>query len=194
MSYLDKILVNTGYRLEELIREGIMSGECVDHSKFGGCLCVDVSGCGIDSDGLHFRCSCDHPIRYAYPVTMRGEVFFFGSSCIKNWTIKCPDCDSLKVFTDCKTNTIDLWYRCESCHGSFIDDRREKQKVERKRKKEEEARLLLEEQQRERKEQQKRMNRQCIDCTMYNIPKTLESYRIRCGSCYKKHMNKTPMD
>lgn len=182
MSYLTNILVNTGYTLQELIHEGVMNGKMIDHSKFGSCLCVDISGCGIDIEGLHYKCSCDHPIRYAYSVTMRDEEFDFGSSCIKHWNIRCPDCNSIKTFNECITNTIDLWYRCGDCHTVFIDDRREKQKEERKRKKEEEKERI-------RIEKIKKCNRQCIECKKYNIPKTVETFRIRCIPCYKNYKN-----
>jgi len=209
MSYLINILANTGYTLQELIHDGVMNGKMIDHSKYGDCLCVDVSGCGIDIEGLHYKCSCDHPIRYEYVVTMKstGESFPFGSTCIEHWKIRCPDCNSIKTFEECKTNTIDLWYRCGDCHNVFIDDRREKQKEERKRKKEEEKeririeeyKKIVEKREQEQKEEEERQrrwkeklqkeNRQCIDCKKYNISKTTPSFRIRCIPCYINYKN-----
>jgi TolA-binding protein len=37
---------------------------------------------------------------------------------------------------------------------------------------------------REKEEEEKKLNRKCVECNKYNIPKTLEAYRIRCGPCY----------
>lgn len=138
--YLMNIKVNTGYTLEELIREGVMDGQVKDHSQYGHCGCVDVL-----EEGLHFKCACSHPIRWAYPVNMRGETFYFGSTCIKHWMIRCPDCKNVNSFDKHIVNTIDQWYRCECCHEEFLRKRREKQKKERrKKKKEEEERAIKE--------------------------------------------------
>jgi hypothetical protein len=148
MSYLDRIFVNTGYTLDELIREGVMDGRVIDHSAQGGCGCIDVSGVGINVEGLHYRCACEHPIRWAYAVNMRGETFYFGSTCIKHWMIECPDCKMIGKFEGYHVNTIDNWYRCEHCHEAFLRLRRDTKKKELERKKKE---LEMEQSELERK-------------------------------------------
>jgi hypothetical protein len=138
--YLDMILKNTGYTLGELIRGAVMSGKVVDHSMDGGCGCRDVSGNDVGGNGTHYYCSCSHPIRWAYEVTYvsTGEKFDFGSTCIENWKIRCPDCDSVKEFDECRTNTIDQYYRCLKCDAVFFEKRREYKRQQRKEEKERE--------------------------------------------------------
>lgn len=151
--YLDMILQNTGYTLDELIRGGVMNGKVVDHSATGNCGCMDVSGNDMSGNGTHYHCSCSHPIRWAYEVTYvsTGETFDFGSTCIENWKIRCPDCDSVKEFDECRTNTIDQYYRCLECDAVFFKTRRElkKQRLEE---------LKREEEQKERQRQIERRN------------------------------------
>ena len=220
--YLEMILANTGYTLDELVRGGVMNGRVVDHSTNGDCGCRDASGNDMSGDGTHYHCSCSHPIRWAYEVTYvpTGETFDFGSTCILNWKIRCPDCDSVKKFDECRTNTIDQYYRCLECDAVFFKTRRElKKQLREKLKREEEQKERLrqldilrreaeerervrqekqrqrqiekqEEEQRERQrqiekqEEEKKLNRRCLDCGKFNIPKTLEAYRIRCLPCY----------
>jgi len=211
--YLDMILTNTGYTLDELIRGGVMSGKVVDHSINGDCGCRDASGNDMGGNGTHYYCSCSHPIRWAYEVTYvpTGETFDFGSTCIENWKIRCPDCDSVKEFDECRTNTIDQYYRCLECDAVFFKTRRElkkqrreelKQEEERKERQrqiermeqerieyEEKARQRQEERlkiAREKQEEEKKLNRRCVECGKFNIPKTLEAFRIRCLPCYSQ--------
>jgi hypothetical protein len=204
MSYLKRILENTGYELKELLSEGVMNGKMIDHSKHGECECVDVSGDSSDSESLHYRCACNKPIRYAYQVTMRGQVFHFGSSCIKNWNIKCPDCESIKTFNECVTNSIDSWYRCSECHTVFIDERRKKKKENVQKwidynKQIKDHHLMLEKErdelvkkvereqdEYERKQMMTSLFRQCEDCKKYNILREEPTYKSRCRTCYKK--------
>lgn len=195
--YLMSIKINTGYTLEELIREGVMDGQVIDHSPNGDCGCVDVSGTGME-EGLHFRCACTHPIRWAYPVNMRGAIFYFGSTCIKHWWIRCPDCKNVNSFDKHIVNTIDQCYRCEGCHEGFLRKRREKQKEERDRKKkqEEEREAALDRErdelvarvEREYDEYMKKMERNCVDCKsgLGNAP----SWKVRCLTCYNKRKSK----
>ena len=221
--YLGMIRANTGYTLDELIRGGVMNGKVVDHSMNGDCGCKDASGNDVGGNGTHYFCSCSHPIRWAYEVTYvsTGETFDFGSTCIENWKIRCPDCNSVKEFDECRTNTIDQYYRCLECDAVFFKTRRElnRQKREEEERQrqikrmeqerqrqiermeqerlifEEQERLVFEEQERQRKEErlrverekeeeQKKLNRKCVECEKFNIPKTLEAYRIRCLPCY----------
>ena len=188
-----------------------MSGKVVDHSMNGDCGCRDASGNDVGGNGTHYFCSCSHPIRWAYEVTYvpTGEMFDFGSTCIENWKIRCPDCDSVKEFDECRTNTIDQYYRCLECDAVFFKTRRElkrqrreelKQEEERKERQrqiermeqerieyEEKARQRQEERlrvAREKQEEEKKLNRRCVECGKFNIPKTSEAFRIRCVPCY----------
>lgn len=138
--YHEMILKNTGYTLDELVRGGVMNGKVEDHSSDGRCGCVDVSGNDIGGNGTHYHCSCSHPIRWAYEVTYvsTGETFDFGSTCIENWKIRCPDCHSVKEFDECRTNTIDQYYRCLECDAVFFKSRRELKKQQRQEEKERE--------------------------------------------------------
>ena len=171
--YLMNIKVNTGYTLEELIREGVMDGQVIDHSPHGNCVCVDVSG--TDMEGLHFRCACNHPIRWAYPVNMRGGTFYFGSTCIKHWWIRCPDCKNVNSFDKHIVNTVDQCYRCEDCHEIFLRKRREKQKEERDRKKkQEEEREAVLDRERDRKKKHEAVLEAVLDRERYRKKKQEE--------------------
>ncbi len=211
--YLGMIKKNTGYTLDELVRGGVMNGKVIDHSIEGDCSCLNVAGNDTRGDGTHYYCSCSHPIRWAYEVTYQPtqETFDFGSTCIENWKIRCPDCASVKEFKECRINSVDQYYRCLECDAIFFKTRRELKKQRRAELKHEEECKELQRQierieqerieynekvrqrqeerlrvAREKEEEEKKLNRKCVECNKYNIPKTLEAYRIRCGPCYSQ--------
>jgi DNA-directed RNA polymerase subunit M/transcription elongation factor TFIIS len=139
MSYLDCILASTGYTLEYLKEHAVMDGKVIDHGEDGDCDCVDVAD--GNGDGLHFQCACSKWIRWAFPVRLIeeendvNEVFFFGSTCINHWKVKCPDCKAIMPFEGVRQNTVDQCFRCMACDKTFFDRRRKEQKKERAKKK-----------------------------------------------------------